>query len=273
MSETEVDGALTQRRERRFPGSIYGAGMRIRVLGASGTYMVPGRPSSSLVVEDSGTVIWVDAGFGTFESLCRGFSVAKLDAVVITHEHPDHSADFFALYHRLAYGPKELGRIPVFTTGSAVERIAGFLGAGDDHQLFDLFDFRRVAGGDMAEVNSLKILFGDAYHSVPALVVRFESADRTIAYSGDTGDQGAWPELVTGADVFICEASRQDGDETSGYPYHLTAARAAAIAREREAKRLVLTHIPPHLDPVLSIEEAERVFDRPVTLATPGQIL
>jgi len=31
-----------------------------------------------------------------------------------------------------------------------------------------------------------------------------------------------------------------------------------------------LTHIPPYLDPAVSVAEAEQTFDRPVRLAVPA---
>ncbi|MFB3051390.1 MAG: MBL fold metallo-hydrolase, partial [Acidimicrobiia bacterium] len=54
------------------------------------------------------------------------------------------------------------------------------------------------------------------------------------------------------------------------YAQHLTAGEAGQIARDVGAKKLVLTHIPPYLDPSRSVHEAELTFDRPVALAVPG---
>ena len=68
----------------------------------------------------------------------------------------------------------------------------------------------------------------------------------------------------------LSEASFQGNPEDQDYPHHLTAGDAGAIAREIGAKKLLLTHIPPYLDASRSVHEAEKVFDRPVGLATPG---
>ena len=91
-----------------------------------------------------------------------------------------------------------------------------------------------------------------------------------LAYSGDTGAGGSWADLVEDADLLLCEATYQGEAGNHDYPYHLTATEAGAIARARRARRLVLTHIPPHLDVEVSVSEAERAFDRPVGLAVPG---
>ncbi len=76
--------------------------------------------------------------------------------------------------------------------------------------------------------------------------------------------------LAKDTDLFLCEATYQGESGVSPYPYHLTASEAGAIARRAGARKLMLTHIPPHLDPARSVIEAEASFDRPVGLAVPG---
>lgn len=76
--------------------------------------------------------------------------------------------------------------------------------------------------------------------------------------------------LAERVDLFLCEASYQGESGVAPYPHHLTAREAGRIAREARAEKLMLTHIPPHLDPARSVQEAEEVFDRPVGLAVPG---
>lgn len=224
-------------------------------------------------MDDQGHTIWIDAGPGSFERLCEAVELDRLEAVVLSHQHPDHCSDVFALFHALAYGGSPYPRVKVITTASAIERISGFIGAGPDHELFKVFEWEAVAGGDSLEVGTMTIRFADAFHSVPGVVTRIEAGGSSMVYTGDTGFGGGWHSLVSGAGIFISEASRQDGENDGGYPFHLTAAEAASVARAQGADRLVLTHIPPHLNPVLSIEQSEAVFDRPVTLAVPGQIL
>jgi arylsulfatase len=68
----------------------------------------------------------------------------------------------------------------------------------------------------------------------------------------------------------LSEASVQGASQNKEFSQHLTAGEAGAIARSVGARRLVLTHIPPYLDPSKSVYEAELTFDRPVALAVPG---
>jgi ribonuclease BN (tRNA processing enzyme) len=70
--------------------------------------------------------------------------------------------------------------------------------------------------------------------------------------------------------VMLSEASVQGPTADKEFPQHLTAGEAGEIAREVGAERLVLTHIPPYLQPSISVSEAEATFGRPVALAVPG---
>jgi ribonuclease BN (tRNA processing enzyme) len=52
-------------------------------------------------------------------------------------------------------------------------------------------------------------------------------------------------------------------------PIHYSARIAGEYAREANARRLMITHLWPTLDPVASVEEASEGFGRAVTLAAP----
>jgi ribonuclease BN (tRNA processing enzyme) len=153
-----------------------------------------------------------------------------------------------------------------------VERVRGFVRAGEGHAIDTVFDFRPVEGGDEVVIGDVSVRFRRADHSVPTIASRLEAGNQVLAYSADTGAAGGWHDIAEDADLFLCEASYQGEPGAHAYTQHLTATEAGRIARERRARRLVLTHIPPHLDPSISIDEAEATFDRPVALAVPGAI-
>jgi ribonuclease Z len=76
------------------------------------------------------------------------------------------------------------------------------------------------------------------------------SAGRKIAYVTDTAFTRETRErivrLASGADTFFCEAVFSEQDRTRAEARrHLTAAQAGLLAREAEAKRLVLFHFSP----------------------------
>lgn len=244
--------------------------MRLRILGASGTYPVPGRPASGFLLETAGTRVWCDAGPGTFLALADVIDPDLVTAMVISHHHPDHCSDFFAAYHAFTYRPQPRTGVPVYAPQAAIDHLLAFVDAAPGDDVFDTFRFVPVGDGDRAVVGGLEASFALTDHSVPTLAARWTDGARLFAYSSDTGPGGDWPRVAQGAHLFLCEASFQGEAGESHYPHHLTAGEAGRIARQAGAERLILTHIPPHLDPVDSVSEAEATFGRPVALAVPG---
>lgn len=240
--------------------------MKVHVLGSSGTYPVPGRPASGFVVEHGTTRVWCDAGPGTFLSL--PFESDLIDAIVVSHQHPDHCSDLLTAFHSWTYRPNPRNGVPLFAPAPVWERLVAFVGSSE--KLEQAFAFRPVDDGQQVEVGTLAIEFVAMEHSVPALGSRWLGGGRSLFYTGDTGPQGEWSGRLGGVDVMLAEASYQDATRDPNYPMHMSAREAGEIARRLGVGRLVLTHIPPHLDATRSVHEAEQAFDRPVALATPG---
>lgn len=242
------------------------AGVKLHVLGSAGTYPALDRPASGYVVEENGTRILLDCGPGVMMALLRRFDVAQIDAIVISHRHPDHCSDLFAILHALAFGSLKLPPVPLYAPQDAIDAFVRFLDADADAAFWRVFDVRSADGPGV--VGGLTLSFARAHHSVPSIVTRVDGTHRSLVYTGDTGAGGEWDHLVEGVDLLLAEASHQEADEQ--WPYHLSAAGAGRVARARNADRLAITHLRPHHDPTRSIEEAEATFDRPVILAVPG---
>jgi ribonuclease BN (tRNA processing enzyme) len=117
------------------------------------------------------------------------------------------------------------------------------------------------------EVGPFRVTAFEMTHiGVYSLGYRIEVNGHTLAYTGDTGPCDEAIELARGSDLFLCEATYQDPmDHTF---FHLSAEQAAEIAAQAEVRRLVLTHLTPALDPGVSLEQAARVFDGPIDVAT-----
>jgi ribonuclease BN (tRNA processing enzyme) len=237
--------------------------VKLRIVGSSGTFPAQGRPASGYLIEQGDTRVWCDAGPGTFMSLPVDSDL--IDAIVVSHQHPDHCADLMAAFHAWTFRP--VPREPVSLYGPRVvwERLTAFL-----EQDPPCFDFKPVWTGDEVEIGDLGVSFVEMDHSVPTVGSRWEGDGRTLFFTGDTGPGGEWTAAAGDVDVLLSEASYQEATKNSDYPHHLSAAEAGEIARRVGAGRLVLTHIPPYLDASISVAEAEEKFDRPVALAVPG---
>ncbi len=243
--------------------------MRVTVLGSSGTYPSPANPASSFLISTDTTAIWCDAGPGSFQALARVMDPSGIAGVVLSHRHSDHCIDLLAAYHTLAYRPGQVERLPVLADQSVVDRLLAFLDAGDDHTIHSVFRFDPPEDGVVIHLGNVSILPVAMSHSAPTFGSVFDADGKRVFYTADTG-RGPWEERISDVDLLICEATFQTSDAARNPGGHLTAREAGEIATRVGAARLLLTHVPPHLDPAVSVLEAEDTFGGPVMMAEPG---
>jgi ribonuclease BN (tRNA processing enzyme) len=244
--------------------------VRLTVLGSSGTFPTPGRPAAGYLIEHKGTNVWCDAGPGTFTAL--PIDPDAVDAVVVSHQHPDHCLDVLVAYHAFRYRPEPRSGVPLYAPQQVIDRLCEFVNAGDDPEIYDTFTFHPVGDDDQIELDEITVAFAITDHSVVTVGSRWEAEGRVLAYSADTGPAGEWPRLARGAHLLLSEATYQGPSGVNDYPFHMTAGEAGEIARREGARSLMLTHIPPYLDPARSVAEAEATFGRAVELAVPGLV-
>jgi ribonuclease BN (tRNA processing enzyme) len=235
-------------------------GLTLTVLGCSGTYAAPGGACSGYLVGDGLTRLWVDAGPGTLANLQRHVGFHAVDALVLTHEHPDHWTDLEGFFNVCRFVVERRG-VPVFAPAGLRERT---------YQPTDsVFSWQEVGEGDRVEVGSLALSFSRTDHPPPTMAVRVDAGGRSLGYSADTGPEWSLEALGPGVDLALCEASLSSPLE--GTMQHLSARQAGASARAAGAGRLVLTHLWPTLDPATSRREGSEAFEAPVEVATVNQ--
>jgi ribonuclease BN (tRNA processing enzyme) len=212
----------------------------------------------------------MDAGPGTFMALLDVMDPVELDAVFLSHRHPDHCSDIFALFHTRAYGHGSSGSIPVFVPEGLVEALAAFVSRSAD-SMRGVFDFHVLEAGDTFSVGSIEGTVTQASHPVPTIAPRLSAGGRVLAYTADSGPSNALVSLANGADLLLSEASHggvRSADTEA--PLHMTAFEAGELAAAAGVRKLMLTHIAPYLDPTQSLQDAESMFDGEVTLAVAG---
>jgi ribonuclease BN (tRNA processing enzyme) len=67
--------------------------MRLMVLGGCGAWPEPGKACSGFLVEHDGFRLVIDLGYATVPRLLERATAREIDAVFISHGHPDHCAD------------------------------------------------------------------------------------------------------------------------------------------------------------------------------------
>ena len=246
--------------------------MRVTVVGCSGSLPGPDSSASCYLVEADGFRVLLDLGNGASGPLQRYADLGAIDAVLLSHMHPDHCADVCSLYIYRTYHPD--GRhppIPVYGPRGVAERMASMYGREPEPGLRGAFDFTEWVTGKTS-VGPFAVTVERVAHPVEAYGMRIEYDGGTLMYTGDTGPCDALPGLVAGADVLLSEASFHEG--TAHAPdVHLTGREAGEYAAQAGAGRLVVTHIPPWNDAQRTLAEAASAYTGPIDLARPGLTL
>ena len=235
--------------------------LSITVLGCSGSYSAPGLACTGYLVESGTTRVWLDAGPGTLANLQRHRQLTEIDAIVVTHEHPDHWLDLAMAYIACRYF-LDRAPLPVYGTAGTQALAQALAGA---HDLAPTIDWRVISDGDSATIGDQQWRFSRTDHPVETLAPRVDSGGRSFAFSADTGDGWSFASLGEGIDLGLCEATYLHQDLVMPSP-HLSAMQAGAMAADAGVKRLLLTHLAPGSDAPAFGREASEAFGAAVEL-------
>ncbi len=250
--------------------------MRLTVVGCSGSFPGPSSPASSYLVEaEHEGRTWrlvLDLGNGALGQLQRFADPTSVDAVLLSHLHPDHCADLCGLYVMLHYLPtgRTGRRIAVHGPGGTARRIGRAYGGLEPDGMSSEFEFLALQDGQSFQIGPFRVTPLLVNHPVEAYGLRVEAGGRVLAYTGDTDSCPALSPLMTGAALVLADCAFVDGrDGAEGV--HLSGSRAAKAAVEAGGvDRLVLTHLPPWNDPQVCRDQAAAVWPGDVEVAEHG---
>jgi ribonuclease BN (tRNA processing enzyme) len=246
--------------------------MRLTVLGACGTYPVPDGACSGYLLQHDGFTVWVDAGSGTLAELQRHLPIEKVDAVFISHMHPDHWIDLYPFLYATSFHPEGPRRVPVYGPAVAEETFGRLISSDTKERFGPVFDWRGLAYGDQVSIGPFRVDVFESSHGMENLTMRAQADGKVLCYSGDTGPNEHLAHAAKESDLFLCEASWQDGNDPDFPPIHLRAGEAGAAAREAGTGLLVLTHIWPLYDKEVSMGQASETFGGTVQAALTGRM-
>ncbi len=233
------------------------------MLGASGAFPTAEHACSGFLLSYGGRNVVVDLGYGTFQRLLQHVPVESVDAVVITHRHPDHCADLNPLLRARAMSPQRPSRLDIHAPAGALDAVLALDRSG---MLDDAYRLHEM--GDRFEIGPFDVAIRWLPHWVPNPGVRISAGGHTVAYTGDTGPSPLIAELARDADLLVAEASFAYLVPDEAAEFASSALQAGQDAARAGVGKLLLTHLWPGSDPATFAAAARENFSGEIGVAT-----
>jgi ribonuclease BN (tRNA processing enzyme) len=271
------------------------------------------RAQTSNLLVVNGNPYLIDAGGAVTTRITQaGYDFRKIGKIFITHPHGDHTDGLATLLNsEWEYQRAE----PIDIYGGGVEALVqGAIvylqpnadirwSEGKKLPMDKAFIGHDVRPGVIYQDANVKVLAventhfhfkpGDpAYGKYFSYSYRFETPDKVVFFTGDTGPSDAVVDLAKGADIYVTETTspedtvelfKKNGawqdktpDEQQGFFRHLheehvTPEDIGKMAAKAGVKAVVMSHIGPSVTPNDAyqryVDEAKKYFSGPITLA------
>ncbi|MCS7002195.1 MAG: MBL fold metallo-hydrolase [Dehalococcoidia bacterium] len=247
--------------------------MEVVVLGSSASAPDAGDACSGYLVRHDATTIALDLGNGTLGNLLRHATIDELQAVVITHFHPDHYLDLAPLRYRVRYGGLSRDRAPVILVPPGGVTFLSHLGValrGKADLFREALPIVEYDPDRPYHLPGLTLRFQSTTHDIPTYAVSVEGAGRLV-YTADTGPSADLEFFAAGCDLFLCEATFPADPRPLSAANHLRSVEAGLMAKHARPGRVVLTHFWPGLSREQIAREAAEAYGGPVHIAQPNR--
>ncbi len=244
------------------------------VLGAGPAYTSRrGAAGSSYLVqervgEDVASLV-LDLGQGSFANLAATVEPSTLEALLVSHLHPDHFVDLVALRHYLKWEFQPSRRVHVVGPNGLAERIDGL--EGEDGFTAASLDVDALPEGK-CEIGPFTVAPRLVTHTDESYAFRVSIGNGTtrgLVYSGDCANPADLLPLIHPGDTVLCEASFGAGPVAEGAE-HMTSGEAAMAAAKGGAGQLLLTHVLAGHSRAETLAAARAIYGGPVQLVTEG---
>lgn len=240
--------------------------MRVTVLGSAASYAGAGEACAGHLVETQGTSVLFDCGNGVLANLAKVVDPLDIEAIFITHYHPDHYVDLFAYQSLLRYAPDgPAPAIDVYLPEGLPARMKCLLSERGCVELDEAFRFHPLVEGQTVSVGDLAVTPIEVDHTEPTFALRAQANGSLLAYTADSSPGEQVERAVAGADLVLSEATLPE--QYSGAAPHMTSTEAGRLARDAGASDLVLVHVWPTNNRDQMELLASAAFGRPAHVA------
>lgn len=239
--------------------------MKLSVIGFRGGYPGKDEASSGYLLEHDHYCLLIDCGSAVLSQLQRVLKPQDLDAVILSHYHPDHMADIGVLQHaRLIQGflGQKLPTLPIY-------------GHDQDRSGFQQLTYKDITQGiaykpeKSLQVGAFSITFLQTSHPAICYAMRIEVDGKVLVYTADTSFTEELVPFAQGANILLCECNLYKGQNGQAAG-HMTSEDAGILAEKARVHSMILTHLPHFGDVTQLVQEAKEHFDGPTQLAYSG---
>lgn len=245
--------------------------MKLKILGTQSPYNTPGHNCPGFLIVDGDTKIMLDAGSGSHSMLSFPDDLQNL-SIILSHLHRDHYNDVFNMQYA-SFVFHNQGRIPnainIYLPRSPKSIYDDI--TGEESSYANYFDINEQT---KLKIGNISIEFCKTEHPVETYAIKLTDGKQSIVYTSDTSFscKDKIVNFAKGSDLIICESSLLT---SYGFPEinsHLTARQTGIIAKESNAKGLILTHFWPEENPEKYVQEAKTEFSKTIA-AKEGLII
>jgi ribonuclease BN (tRNA processing enzyme) len=217
--------------------------MIVKILG-TGTAVPSLRRLSSayLLSTDSGRML-IDVGPSVVRRLLEaGHKVNDIDAIMLTHFHPDHTADLSTFLFASNYGGPERRTPLTLAGGRGLPIFYRRLARLYPWVLPNRYELLvKVLKGSIWRVGNVSITCAPMNHREESIGIRVEEAGKSVVFSGDTDYTPALTDLAADADLLVVECAFPERKMKG----HLNLETLLPIIGEANPKRVILSHLDP----------------------------
>ncbi|MDR3081309.1 MAG: MBL fold metallo-hydrolase [Streptomyces sp.] len=215
--------------------------VRLTVLGSAGAVPTSAEPCSGFLLECAGYRLILDLGYAAYPALLRHCGPEHIDAVLISHRHPDHVADLSPFLRARAFLRElNLPPVPLYAPSEALDPVLGldrpdFIGAP--------YTVHSIKAPNTFHLGPFQVDTVALPHYEPNIGFRISTGGITVAYTGDCGPAEQLVELAKNADLFLAQAMYTTEVPERDRGNMCSAVDAGRFATRAEVDELMLTHL------------------------------